>query len=170
MSDIFNNIQIPYTSTQTGNAAVSELQKKESAVVKDSISASPCNNNVDSIEIKTEQQKQKKNPIKSLKTFIANIKKFFASAGEYIKGGAKGIAAGSVAGSLIYTAGSILNHFKSKSAEKAGTVAKKTPNKALAIAAAGIAVAASLWNASLNATERNSNIDLRWQGLNNNNK
>ncbi|MCD7779079.1 MAG: hypothetical protein LUH05_00190 [Candidatus Gastranaerophilales bacterium] len=173
-SDIFNNMQIQYTPNQKqSSSSVKEAEKNPSVTVKESIAAAPASSKntaeTDTVEISS-NDKQKNGPVKKVKGFIANIKKFFASAGEYTKGAVKGIGSGAVAGSLIYTGGAIINHVKAKSAEKAGTVAKKLPNKFLAVAAAGIAIAGSLWNASLNATERSSNIDLRWQGLDNGKK
>lgn len=160
MSNIFGDMQIPYTAAPVV-APAAETQK---IAVKDALPASnvKIEQPADSVEISTKPAK--KGPIKSLKTGIANFKKFFATTGEYIKGTAKGITKGVVAGSVVFTSGSIINHFKGKSAEKAGQAFKKLPNKALAIVAGGLALAGSLWTASLNATEKNSEIEHRWTG------
>ncbi len=172
MSEIFNNIESQYAVSQPTavKQAASAPAEAKQILVNDSISAaSPATEEKsDTVELSTNKE-TKKGPVKSLKGFIANIKKFFASASEYTKGTVKGIASGAVAGSLIYTAGNIINYFKSVSANKAGTAVKKLPNKVLAVTAAVIAVAGNIWNASLNATERSSDIDHRWTGHQNNN-
>ena len=76
------------------------------------------------------------------------------------------------ADSVEISAGSVINFAKQKAAnsaaKKAGDetvkVVRKIPNKALAVIVAGIALAANIWTASLNATEKSSNIDHRWTG------
>lgn len=113
----------------------------------------------DTVEL-SESPKKKKGIVKTVKSVIANIKKFFSSVGEYGKGTLKGIRDAAITGSVIYTAGSIFNHFKAKSAEGA----KLIHNKPLAIGVAVLAFAANIWNASLNATEKQSDIDHRWTG------
>lgn len=160
MSDIFSNMQFPVTAPPTVAAPTS----KDQIAVKDALAASNVNTSQqpDSVELSTQPKKQ--GPIKTIKNGIANIKKAFATTGEYVKGTFKGIKNGAIVGSIIYTGGSILNHVKAKNAAKAGEVFKKMPNKALAVIAACAALAGSLWNASLNATERNSDIDHRWTG------
>lgn len=170
MSDIFSNMQIPY-STTTQKTETPEVAP-QTVTVKESIPASNVKEQPsDTVELSTTQPK-KKGPIKSLKGFIANVKKFFATTGEYVKGTAKGIVSGAVAGSVVYTAGAVINGARqgvaNRTARKAGEevaqVVKKIPNKPLAILVGGIALAASIWNASLNATEKSSNIDHRWTG------
>lgn len=161
MSDIFSNMQFPITAPPT----VAAPAASEPIAVKDALPASNVQaaQPADSVELSSKPKKQ--GPIKTIKNGIANIKKTFATAGEYVKGTFKGIKNGAIAGSIIYTGGSILNHVKAKNAAKAGVESfKKMPNKALAIIAAGIALAGSLWNASLNATEKKSDIDHRWTG------
>ena len=56
------------------------------------------------------------------------------------------------------------NSAAKKAGEETVKVVKKIPNKALAVIVAGIALAANIWTASLNATEKSSNIDHRWTG------
>ena len=173
MSDIFTNMQIPYSApTQAKEAA--PVQTTQPITVKDAIPTTKVKEQqTDSVEISSQENK-KKGPIKSLKEFIANIKKFFATTGEYAKGTAKGITSGVVAGSVVYTAGSVINFAKQKAAnsaakkagEETAKVVKKIPNKALAVVVGGIALAANIWTASLNATEKGSNIDHRWTGHN----
>lgn len=158
MSEIFNNMNIPYTAAPK----VAEQVNSQPVSVKEAVAASKVGEqNADTVEI---SGKNKQNPVKAVKGFIAKIKKFFATTGEYVSGTAKGLAAAVVSGSVVYTAGSIVNAAKAKSAAKAGTVAKKIPNKVLAAVVGGIALAGSIWNASLNASEKNSNIDHRWTG------
>lgn len=171
MSDIFSNMQIPY-SVPTQAKETTTTQTTQPIVVKEAIPSSKVQEQqADSVEISS-QNKEKKGPIKSIKGFIANIKKFFATTGEYAKGTAKGITSGVVAGSVVYTAGSVINFAKQKAAnsaakkagEETAKVVKKIPNKALAVIIGGIALAANIWTASLNATEKSSNIDHRWTG------
>lgn len=137
--------------------------------VQEAVPAAPVNNKpqTDSVELQS-VPKKKRGPIRALKDTVAGIKKVFASFKEYAKGTVKGLTAGFAAGSMVFTAGSIFNAVKAKSAQKAGLeVAKKVPNKALAAIVAAGALAVNLWNASLNATEAKSNIDHRWKGHDN---
>lgn len=156
MSNIFNNLQkVPYT------VPVSSPQLEPAKVqVQQAIPASTVSQE-DKVEIST-QKPEKKGLIKRVKGTIAGIKKFFATTGAYVKGTAKGIGQGAVAGSLLYTGGSIINAVKAKRAN--GEAYKKLPNKTLAVIAAGLSIAANLWTASLNATEKSSQIDHRWTG------
>lgn len=173
MPDIFSNMPIPYsTPTQTQVANTTANNTNQPVVVKDAIPSSNVKEQqTDSVQISSKKA-EKKGPIKSIKGFIANIKKFFATTTEYAKGTVKGLTSGVVAGSVVYTAGSVINFAKQKAAnsaaKKAGEetvkVVKKIPNKALAVIVAGIALAANIWTASLNATEKSSNIDHRWTG------
>ncbi|MBQ4122698.1 hypothetical protein IJD44_03105 [bacterium] len=115
-------------------------------------------NQTDTVEISAEKPK-KQGPIKRLKGFIANIKKFFASAGEYVKGGTKGIVHGAVIGSIVYTGSNVIKHFA-----KEGSRLSKLHSKPLAILSGIGVLAGNLWTASLNATEKSSEIDHRWTG------
>lgn len=117
--------------------------------------------------------KTKKGPVKTIKGFIAGIKKFFANVGEYSKGIFKGIKNGAISGSILYTGAKIFNFIQDKGAKKAAEVAgeavkkaKHLPAPVLAIGAAIISMGVALWNASLNATEKESDIDHRWTGHN----
>ncbi len=101
------------------------------------------------------EPKKRKGPIKALKSMIANVKKFGASTAEYSKGLIKGLGFGVVAGSVLYTGGEAVKHFKPKA---------KVPNKLLAGLVLAGSIAVNMWNASLNATEKNSEIDHRWLG------
>ncbi len=189
MSEIFSTMPgVKYPQTQSAQAQeakntqkTSELTAAKSQItVKDALPASKVNNGpeTDVLQSSSENGSDKKGgPVKSVKGFIANVKKFFISTGEYTKGAFKGIGAGAVAGSIVYTGGSILNHFKSKGYQKAAKAAeeagteftkkfRKFPNKALAVIAAGAAVAINIWNASLNATEKQSGVDHRYIGHN----
>ena len=171
MSDIFANMPGSY-SIPTQKQDIYTSKTIQPITVKEAISASNVKEQpTDSVQLSS-QKEEKKGPIKSIKGFIANIKKFFATSTEYVKGTVKGVTSGVVAGSVVYTAGSILNFAKQKAAnsaaKKAGVeaakVIKKVPNKALAIVVGGLVLAANLWTASLNATEKSSNIDHRWTG------
>lgn len=163
MSDIFKNIEIPVINTPAAATSTPATAPKVQVATSPAAPAAPAQ--PDTVEISS-NKKTKKGPIKAVKGFIAGVKKFFASAGAYIKGGAKGVATGAVAGSVVYTAGSIVNHVRGKAAEKAGTVIKKVPNKALAGVVAAAALGINLWTASLNATQKQSEIDMRYKGLN----
>ncbi len=167
MSDIFNNIQTPSYSTQQAPSNSNVIQK-EKLSVSDSLPASNVKNTseTDTVEISAENQNTKQGPIRTVKNFIANIKKFFSTTGEYIKGTVKGLSTGVVAGSVVYTGGSVINHFRGKAAAKTGQTPKNIPSKALAVTVGVLSLASNLWNASLNATEKKSNIDHRWTGHN----
>ena len=156
-NNIFNDI------TQTKQTASSYSSVQKPIKVTDVVPSIPAASAVeeDSVNLSTDKQtKQKKGPIKAFKSFIAVIAKFFASFGQYFKGFFKGIKDAAIIGSLVYTAGSVINHFKSKAAEGA----KKLPNKALAIVTAVAAMGINLWNASLNASEKRSDVEHRWTG------
>ena len=127
----------------------------------------------DTFEPSTNDKKTKKGPIKTIKGFIANVKKFFATVGEYTKGIFKGVATGAVAGSVVYTGGAVFNAIRQglanrtaqKTGEEVAKVVKKFPNKIAAGLVAVGALAANIWTASLNATEKQSEIDMRWTGI-----
>lgn len=167
MTEIFSGM--PSVNAQyTAPVQQKTTETAESVQVKTAIPASNvAADKTDSVELSA-SKKEKKGPIKTIKGFIANVKKFFATTGAYAKGTAKGIMTGAVAGSVVYTGGAIINGIKTKAAQKAGEEAmqkvSKVPNKLLAGAVALIALGANIWNASLNATEANSNIDHRWTG------
>ena len=77
MTNIFNSVNsVPYT-------APAEVSKRPEIQVRDVVSSNPVGS--DSVEI-SGNKKVKKGPIKALKGFIGNVKKFFASASEYVKG------------------------------------------------------------------------------------
>ncbi len=103
------------------------------------------------------EKKKRRGPIKTLKSAIANVKKFFASVGTYTKGVLKGIKNGIISGSVVYTGVTIYNKIK-----------KKDANSKLGFILGGVAIAgsliASIWNASLDLNEKKSNIDHRWTG------
>ena len=146
-----------------------QSQTPQSVSVKEAIPASTVAN--DSVELSN--KKEKKGIIKSVKGFVAGVKKFFAAVGEYTKGTFKGIVTGAIAGSIIYTGGNafnairqgIANRTAQKAGEEAAKVVKKFPSKIAAGIVAVGAIAANLWTASLNATEKQSEIDMRWTGV-----
>ena len=168
MSKIFSDFSTATKVTTPATANV-PAQSPQSVTVKEAIPASAVTN--DTVEISN--KKEKKGLIKSVKGFIANVKKFFATAGEYTKGTFKGIATGAVAGSVVYTGGTAFNAIRqglaNRSAQKTGEevakVVKKFPSKVAAGIIAVCALAANLWTASLNATEKQSEIDMRWTGV-----
>ncbi len=138
----------------------------EPLTVKDALPSSNIMNlpttqtNKDSIEL-SETKKKKKGPIRRIKEFIANIKKTIATSEEYVKGFARGIGKGSVMAAFLYTGSNMINYVRNHSGKEN---VKQIPSRALAITGLVISLGASLWNASLNATERNSQIDHRWNG------
>ena len=169
MTGIFTNF--PKTAMQETPKAPTSVQNQapQSVTVKEAIPASTVSN--DSVDLSN--KKEKKGIIKSVKGFVAGVKKFFAAVGEYTKGTFKGIATGAIAGSVVYTAGNAFNAIRqglaNRSAEKAGEqvakVVKKFPSKVAAGLVAVGALAANLWTASLNTTEKQSEIDMRWTGV-----
>lgn len=159
MSDPFKNFNVGATTATTPKTTKTE---NPSVTIEQAISAKSVSN-PDTFE-NTTTKKTKKGPIKALKGFIADVKKFFSTTGTYIGGTAKGIGQGAVAGSLVYTIGSIINHTRGKAALKAGKDVKNIPNKFLALAVAGVTIAGNIWNASLDATQKQSEIDHRWTG------
>lgn len=188
MSDIFNSIEI---KPNTSGLMPSVSAPKTQPVAAQQVTPEPVNQDMVSDTVEISAKKQKKGPIKSLKGFISNVKKFFATAGEYIKGGAKGIATGAVSGAIIYSGGEVTNKLLAlKAGINAKNIAKQADksipkaelksiaanakeackkikfHKPIAIAAAGVAIVAGLWNASLNASEKRSNIEHRYIGHN----
>ena len=169
MSTIFSDFSTTATKVAPQAQTSVPVQTPQSVSVKEAIPASTVAN--DTVEISN--KKEKKGLIKSVKGFIANVKKFFAAAGEYTKGTVKGIATGAIAGSVVYTGGTAFNAIRQgladRSAQKAGEevakVVKKFPSKVAAGIIAVGALAANLWTASLNATEKQSEIDMRWTGV-----
>lgn len=146
MTSIFNNMQVPYT-------APAQVAPNQTVKVKDAVAASNVSAG-DEVELSA-QPKQRKGPIRAVKDFIAGVKKFFSTTGEYVKGTVKGVATGAALGSVIYTVGDLANKAKKKTGKAHMVLA--------GIAAVG-SVAAGLWNASLNASEKASNIDHRYSG------
>ena len=171
---VFNDMKIQQAvTTKPVEQTATEVKAVPVATqsVEPSIPAAP---KADTLEVTT-QPKEKKGPVKAVKGFIANVKKFFATTGAYIAGTFKGITSGAIAGSVVYTGVSITNHLKQKKFTKLEQVAKekgeeftkklrKLPAKPLAILVGAAALGASLWNASLNATEKQSEIEHRWTG------
>lgn len=168
MSAIFNDFSTTATKVVPQTPSVMP-QSSQSVSVKEAIPASTVAS--DTVEISN--KKEKKGLIKSVKGFIAGVKKFFAAAGEYTKGTVKGLTSGVVAGSIVYTGGTAFNAIRqtlaNRSAQKAGEevvkVVKKFPSKVAAGIVAVGALAGNLWTASLNATEKQSEIDMRWTGV-----
>ena len=161
MTSIFEN----FTNTPTKVQQTTQAQQVTQPIpVKEVITEN--SQNIDTVELSTNNKKVKKGPIKAVKGFIANVKKFFATVGEYTKGIVKGVTSGFVAGSVVYTGGSVVNGIRQKLADKAGKEAiKKFPSKVAAGIIAVGSLAVSLWNASLNATQKQSEIDMRWTGI-----
>ena len=154
-SSVFNDIhaQVPYTAPVRPPVAQTTVQ-----------SAIPANtaNNADSVEIsnKKASKKEKKGIIKGTKEFIANVKKFFTTTGIYIKGTAKGVGVGAVAGTAVYGATEILNWITHKNVHGKKNVLGIVLGAVTALGA----LAGNLWTASLDATEKKSEIDHRYIG------
>ena len=156
-SNIFNDI------SQSTKAAQSYTSAPTTVKVSDVMPSIPAASTMDTDKVdltSAQKPKEKRGPIKAIKGFIANVKKSVATFNEYTKGVFKGLKNGAILGSLIYTAGAIINHFRTKAIEGA----KKLPNRALAVVGAIAAVAANIWIASLNASDKRSDIDHRWTG------
>lgn len=168
MTSVFNDITVKQTTPQQVSVQ-QPVATTQPVTVQEAISAS---NVSDTVEISNKKTK-KKGPIKATKEFIANVKKFFATVGAYTKGTAKGVANGAIAGSVVFTTGSVINAVKQGSAnraakkagEEAAKVVKKFPSKVAAGIVAVGAFALSLWNASLDATQKQSEIDMKWTGV-----
>lgn len=169
MTSVFNDITVKQTTPQQVSVQQQPVATTQPITVKEAISASSVS---DTVEISNKKAK-KKGPIKATKEFIANVKKFFATIGAYTKGTAKGVANGAVAGSLVFTTGSVINAVKQgnanraakKAGEEAAKIVKKFPSKVAAGIVAVGAFALSLWNASLDATQKQSEIDMKWTGV-----
>ncbi len=191
MSEIFSGMNL--IEPKTGGMMPSVSLPSQNPVAVQEVTPAVVKNEpaADQVDISTKQKK--KGPIKKFKGFISNIKKFFVTTGEYIKGGVKGIATGAVAGGVIYSAGEATNKIISikagmtakkqakaaaekalskiqlkEIADKAKEACKKIKfHKPLAFVAAGIALIGALWNASLNASQKRSEIEHRYEGHNN---
>ena len=174
---VFDNMKIqPGVTSQPATTATTAANNTDSIpVATQSVTTSnPATQSADTVEIST-QTKEKKGPVKAVKGFIANVKKFFVTTGAYIGGTFKGITSGAVAGSVVFTGATITNALKQKKFNKLAEAAAakseqftkklhKLPAKSLAIVAGVLALGANLWTASLNATEKQSEIDHRWTG------
>ncbi len=102
-----------------------------------------------------EHKHEKKSPVSKVSSFIGNIKKTFASLGEYTKGFFKGIGGGALAGSIVYTVTSAMKAIKKKPSNKGGVV--------LAMTTAVGTFAYNMYKAYLNANEAKANIDHRYR-------
>lgn len=158
MTNVFSNMT-QFTDISKSTAA--QTQSAPFVSVKDSLPAVKVDaqSNSDTVEISTkkEEKKTKRGPIKTLKNIIANIKKSLASIKAYTKGFFKGIFKGGIAASVAYTGISIFNRIK-----------KQPENSKLGLIVGGVIMAgsliASIWNASLDLSEKKSEIDHRWTG------
>ena len=156
-TEIFKNMPPAYTQTPQAPIATQAAKPNNEITVKEAMAAKNVGDTYESSAVKTANKG-------GIKGFIARVKSGFATLGEYTKGFIRGITSGVVAGSVVYTAGSIINSIKTKTAEKAGTTAKRLPNKALAVAIGVASLAINLWKSSLNANEKRSDIYHRWIG------
>ncbi len=161
MNSIFSDMIAEQNKITKGANSTFSSVKTPNVKINEVLPASPDLNAMpDTFEPSRQQEhKEKKGPIKTIKTFIANVQKCAVSTTEYAKGLSKGVFTGGIAASLIYTGGQVVKHFKPNS---------KIPSKPLAIVAAAGAVLVNLWTASLNATQRRSDVDHRWIGHKNN--
>ena len=168
MSNIFDGIQQNFNTPTVNMQPSQQVASNPVVKVEDSIPSSAVKSDTLEISNNKPEKKEKKGIIRSFKGFIAGIKKFFATSGAYVKGGAKSIAAGAIGGSIVYTGGAAINAIRNRAVKGTDKVIKKIPNKALAFVVAAGALVVNLWTASLNATQKQSEIDLRYTGLNNN--
>ncbi len=157
-TDVFSNMT-QFTDTvksQAAQAATSSPVSTQEFLPAVKVDAQT---NSDTVEITSNkgEKKKRRGPIKTLKSAIANVKKFFASVGTYTKGVLKGIKNGIISGSVVYTGVTIYNKIK-----------KKPANSKLGFILGGVTIAgsliASIWNASLDLNEKKSDIDHRWTG------
>ena len=160
MTDVFSNMpQVGVQSYQP--STVSSKAHSEVAAPAAAVASAPQQDTVQLSQVKP----KRRGPIKTVKEAIANFKKFFATAGEYIKGGFRGLVVGGSLGAITYSIGDLINKHRAKVAEKAGAEGfKKVPNKALAAVLLVGSLAVNLWNSSLNASEKRSDIEHRWTG------
>lgn len=121
---------------------------------------------VDSVEITKTKDKPKKGIITKFKDFIRTIKKFNTTVSGYTKATFEGAKDAVITGSALFTIGSVVNHFKTKAATKAGEEAlknlRKIPSKTLGIIGAIVAVGISFWKASLEVNKNRAEIDHSW--------
>ncbi len=115
----------------------------------------PKNEVIKADSLETGHKHEKKSIVSKVSTFVGNIKKGFASFGEYTKGFFKGVGGGALAGSIVYTASSIMKTLKKKQSNKGGVVLA-------AVTAAGT-FAYNMYKAYLNANEAKANIDHRYR-------
>ncbi len=156
MTNVFNSIENQYTAPILTKPSVSVSM--EDALAASNVKAKP-----DTFE-KVSDKTKKKGPIKTLKGIISSVKKWFTTAGSYISGTFKGLKDGVIGGSIIYTAGSVINYIRQNSAKKAGKEIKNIPNKFIAIGVGAAALAVNLWNASLEASDKRSDIEHKYEG------
>ena len=165
MSDVFKDFNVPFQQQPTLQATVATSPaavQQQGIMVKDAIASAKVNNqNGDTLQIAGKTKKE--GPIKRLKRGIANVKKFFATVGEYAKGIGKGVFYGSVAGGSVYGIGALANVIKKHNNPET----KLIKNKTWAIVTAACVLAANFWKASLNATDVRSNIHDRYIGTEN---
>ena len=159
MTEVFSNMPPVGVQTYQPGEVLSNPQAQTPVAAASSVSQG------DQLEI-SQVKPKKQGPIKRLKGVIANFKKFFATAAEYIKGGFRGLVVGGSLGAVTYTVGDLINKHRAKVASKTGETFKKIPNKVYGGILLAGAIAVNLWKASLNATERRSEIEHRWTGHN----
>ena len=171
MSDVFNNIAIPFQSTMSpigAQTTVQSVPEQKPIQVKDVIAASKTQQpDMDSVQIT--KPRKKEGPIKKLKRGIAAFKKTFATIGEYAKGIGKGIVFGALAGGLTYAGGQAINAVKSfvaKHSKNATEPSLIKHHKGFGIAIAAAVLIGNIWKASLNATDARSDIHDRYLGTN----
>ena len=151
-STVFNDIRpnVPYTAP---------VRETTPIAVKEALPASSVSV-ADTVELSKKEKKEKKGLIAGTKEFIANFKKFFATVGIYTKGTLKGIGVGAVAGISVFGVTELANTILRKAAHGK----KNVLGIVLGSVAALGALASNLWTASLDATEKQAEIDHRYIG------
>lgn len=167
---INNNVDL------TNNYASLESFRSNKPVSQPKVETIPVTEKSDEVKISQESQqpeaadksKEKKSFIRRFKDGMASIKKFFIGVGEYTKGTVKGIFYGGIGAGAVLGADAIMGASKIIKNAKAGEVAGKavkvlsTKGK-VAAGVVGLAVLGyQLFKASLNASEKNANVDHRW--------
>ncbi len=159
MTEVFNSIQVPFSQdgaiAGTPVAQTPVIEQKPIAV-REAIAAAKQQPS-DMVQISASQKVRKEGPIKSLKRGVANVRKFFATVAEYTKGIGKGIVSGAVAGAVVYAVTDLVHRFGKNAA-------KKSHSPIFAIGTAVAALGVNLWKASLNATDRRSDIHDKYIG------
>ncbi len=165
MSEIFTNMGFPNPPLTTVPAQSTPVDTaiESKAVATQNIKETP---NDEFVSQDKDTKQKKKGLFSTLRTFISDFKKGITNISEYSKGLAKGIKDGVVFGSIAYTGVSVKHafdmHTMKKAAERAGEAIPQFTKSKLAlpitVAVVSAAIIKNLWNASLSANRKKSDI------------